>query len=209
MKTRVLASFLFLTTLAFGRAYGQEAAIVGSVHDLDGKPISRAVVYAYNTAHATGRFVRLSTLTGSDGGFRIKNLSPGSYRVHAYKESDGYPDTFYAFFTANRNAWKSVEVYANRMARVDLELGPKGAKLNISIRDDAGNMVAGSVSFQKLTDRQPSYSESVDPDSQIIVPPIQFRVKVTAPNYSTFESELLKPKSGERLKLNIRLTRSQ
>jgi|ERR1041385_7984714 hypothetical protein len=207
MKRSMVASVVLLAALSL-QAHGQESAIAGTVHDLEGKPISGAVVYAYERARVIGRFVRLETRSKLDGQFLIKGVLPGSYQVHAYKEVDGYPDTFFAFFNTNKNGWKDVEVSPSRVSNVALELGPKGAWLSVSIRDEAGNEVSGNLGFQKLNENNPSYSESVDPGSRVLVPPIAFRIIVTAPHFAKWQSEVLKPKSGETIPVYVRLKRS-
>lgn len=208
MKVKLLVSFFAITVTTALPAYGQGAAIAGTVHDLQGRPVVGAVVYAYDKARVVGRFIRLETRTKADGRFVIKNLLPASYRVQAYKEADGYPDPFFAFFKTNRNAWKDVEVSANQVSTVALELGPKGARLAVSVRDEAGNPIAAGLAFQRVSEREPSYSESVDPDSVVVVPPVAFRVIVSASHFDQWQSEVLRPKSGETISLSVRLKRS-
>jgi hypothetical protein len=207
MKTVILSWFILLAGSVV--AYGQQAAIDGSVQDLRGNPISGATVYAYNTARMTGLFIRLETTSQSDGRFVLHEVAPGSYRVHAYKESDGYADTFFAFFgTNNKNAWKAVEVYAGRTTMVALTLGPKYASLKVSIRNEEGHPVGGEVSFRKGDDRGPAYSVGVDADSELLVPAVPFRFEVAAEGYRPWQSGLLRPRSGATVKVTVRLTRS-
>jgi len=208
MKVKLLVCLFVVTGMSALPAYGQGSAIAGTVHDLQGRPVVAAVVYAYDKAHVVGRFIRLETHSKADGSFHIKNLLPGSYRVQAYKDADGYPDPFFGFFKINRNAWKDVEVSSNQVSTVALELGPKGARLAVSVRDEAGNPIAAGLAFQKVSEREPSYSESVDPDSVVVVPPVPFRVIVSAVHFVQWQSEVLKPKSGETMTLNVRLKRS-
>jgi hypothetical protein len=205
MKVKLLLSVFAVTVMAALSAYGQGAAIAGTVHDQQGRPVVGAMVYAYDKAHVVGRFVRLETRTKADGRFLIKNLLPGSYTVQAYKDAEGYPDPFFAFFKINRNAWKNVEVSVNQVSTVALELGPKGARLAVSVRDEAGNPIAAVLAFQRVGEREPSFSESADPDSVLVVPPVAFRVIVSAPHFVQWQSEILRPKSEERISVNARL----
>lgn len=208
MKVRLFVSF-FAVVMAVLPAYGQGSSISGTVHNLQGRPVGGAVVYAYDKARVVGRFIRLETRTKADGRFLIKDLFPGSYRVQAYKDADGYPDPFFAFFKINRNAWKDVEVSSTQVSMVALELGPKGARLVVSVRDEAGNPIAASLEFQRVTEREPSYSESIDPDTVVVVPPAPFWLTVSAPHFVPWRSEILKPKSGENFTLKVQLKPSQ
>jgi len=209
MKTLLFSCFILLAVAGSVPAHDQQGVIEGSVRDLRGNPISGATVYAYNTARMTGRFIRLTTESQPDGSFVLHDVQPGSYRVHAYKETDGYADTFFAFFgTNNQNASKSVEVSAGRTTMVALALGPKYARLKVSIRNELGSPVGGELSFRKVDDREPSYSEGVNAESELLVPPVPFRFEVLVNGYKPWRSELLKPRSGETIKMTVRLSRS-
>jgi hypothetical protein len=203
------AAFAWLLLLALPSHQQQPATIQGSIRNLQGHPISGATVYAYDSAHLTGRFVRLTTLSESDGSFVIHNVPPGNYAVHAFKESDGYADTFWWFFrTNNTNAWKTVQVSAGRTSFVALALGPKYARLNVSIRNERGQPVGGGLSFRRVDDRDPTYRVGVNADSERLVPPVSFSFDVQAPGYQTWHSPILSPKPEESLTIVVRLTRS-
>ncbi len=51
---------------------------------------------------------RYRTSADGAGRFVLGNLSAGNYGVHAYKESAGYPDSFFSFFATSKNAWRQV-----------------------------------------------------------------------------------------------------
>jgi hypothetical protein len=157
-----------------------------------------------------GRLIRVTTISLPDGKFVLHNLAPGSYSVHAYKKDEGYPDTFFAFFVANnKNAWKDAEVSEARTAVVDLVLGPKCAKLKLSITNEAGSSINAGISFSKAGDRESAYRTGVSEDSEILVPPVPFRFEVSAVGYKPWQSDLLKPRSGETIKMTVRLSRTK
>lgn len=209
MKRFVVSCFILLAAAGSVLAQEQLAAIEGSIRDLRGSPISGATVYAYDSAHMGGRLIRVTTISLSNGKFVLDNLTPGSYSVHAYKKDEGYPDTFFAFFVANnKNAWKNAEVSEAHTAVVDLVLGPKCAKLRLSITNEAGISVSGGLSFTNDGDREPGYSTAVSDTSEVLVPAVPFRFEVSAVGYKAWRSGLLKQRSGETIKMTVRLSRS-
>ena len=210
MKSFVLSWFILLAGAGSTLAQESLGAIKGSVRDLRGNPVGGATVYAYDTARMAGGFIRLTTVSGSDGKFVLRRVPPGSYGVHAYKESEGYPDTFFAFFgTSNKKAWRTLHVLPAATVNVVLELGPKYARLKVSIRNELGVPVSGGLSFRKTGDSTPSYSVGVNGESELLVPPVAFRFEVSANGYQTWQSKLLNLRSGETLEVTVRLIRSQ
>jgi len=140
----------------------------------------------------------------------LPNLPAAEYRFHAYKLSEGYPDTFFAFFANNnKNASKTVSVTAGRTITVHLALGPKCAKLRVIIRNEYGIPVDGGLSFTRAGEETSEYSIGVKADSEFLVPLVPFEVEVTANNYETWKSSILTPRSEETIKLNVRLTPSR
>jgi carboxypeptidase family protein len=207
MRIVFLIALLSFTGLEAGHAQPSLGVIEGSVWNLSGKPISGATVYAYNTDRMTGNFRRFTTVTNSHGAFALGDLPPGNYRVHAYKEADGYGDTFFYFFTTNnKSAWKNVQVTSGPAQNVKLELGPKCARLEISIKNGSEQPIKGGLSFWRAGQTgSPSYSTSVEPETSMLVPPVPFRFDVEAKGYETWHSRTFSPRSGEILKLAIQL----
>lgn len=208
MKIFFLSCLILLAVTGSGLAQVPPPSIEGSVRDLDGNPVSGATVYTYDGTRMSGRFIRITTLSNLTGGFAFTNLPPGSYGVHAYKETDGYADTFFVFFTMNKNASRNVQVHDGHTATVALKLGPKFARLKVLIRDEPGSPVAGRLSFRKLHDPRATYSLSVNADSELLVPPVAFSFEVSADGYQSWQSRTLIPRSGETIKMTVHLTRS-
>ena len=178
-----------------------------SVRDLSGSPVAGATVYIFQTEHMTGRVPRFKA--DSAGKFILRNMPPGSYEIHAYKESEGYPDTFFAFFsTDNKKAWRVVHVYADRTTNVVLELGPKYARLKLSIRNESGSVIGASLTFKRVDDPENIFTTAVNGESSLLVPPVPFRFEVAAKGYQVWQSKVLRPRSDETLNLTIQLIRS-
>src|SRR5436190_19031796 len=191
--------------------YGQHAlgSIEGSVRDLAGHPIRGATVYAYDSAKMVGRFVKVTTISDSTGRFVLANLPQGNYRVHAYKEEDGYADTFFLFFKTNNNrAWKNVQVQGSTPVRVALQLGPKYATLRTSITDERGNPIGGTLTFWRPEDSDPQYRTGVNAESKLLVPPVSLRFQVSAKGYETWNSDIVTFRSGVTTEFVVRLRRS-
>ena len=206
MKTLLLILVLLFVIAASAAADNGTGTIEGSVQDLFGRPVAEATVYALNTKVTTNRIIQFTT--DSDGGFVLSNLPPGTYEVHAYKESEGYPDTYFSFFaTSNKRAWRMVQVSSQRKAKVVLELGPKYARLEIVIKDELNRPAAGSLIFTRLDDAKRPYKigSSVSGETHVLVPPVAFRLEVAADGYALWQSDVLRPRSDESVPVTVRL----
>jgi len=94
--------------------------LYGVISDLSGSPIANAEVYAIDSEDFRTRF---STLTSDDGSFLLK-VRPGDYEIHAFKEADNYPDTFFSFFsTTNKEGWQRVHVPVGGSIPISLKIG--------------------------------------------------------------------------------------
>lgn len=178
----------------------------GVIHILSGAPLGGATVYAYDYYDGTNRSKRFQTTADSNGKFVLRNLPPATYSVHAYKVSDGYPDTFFSFFdVGNTKAFQLVEVRAGTTSDLTLELGPKYALLKLSVKDEAGIPVRFGLTFMKGEDWKPIYQTSVGPNGEILVPPVPFRFVIDSDGLQSWESGLLSPEPGEIIPIKVRL----
>ncbi|MEK6337582.1 MAG: hypothetical protein AABM67_21895 [Acidobacteriota bacterium] len=177
-----------------------------SVRDLTGKPIGEATVYAIYSGRMGGRIPRFKA--DRDGRVVLRDLTPGSYEIHGFKDSEGYPDTFFSFFaTNNKKAWQVVQVNAGSARKVVLELGPKYARLKLIVKNEQANLVGGTVIFTRLDDQNP-YQQGIGGDTSVLVPPVAFRFKIIASGYEVWQSKVLRPRSGETLEVTVRLAKS-
>ena len=190
---------------------GQEttARVEGVIRDLRGNPISKATVYGFNMREINRSVSRIETTTDQAGRFSFSNVRPSTYSFHAYKESEGYGDTFFSFFaTGNKEAFRMVTVSPGETVEVDLKLGPASAKLILSIKDAYGNPTGASLTFIRLDDPERPYRVGVRGESTILVPPIPFRFEIEVKDHDIWRSKELKPKSGERVAITAQLKRS-
>ena len=108
----------------------------------------------------------------------------------------------------NKKAWRQVEVEAGRVTEgLVLELGPKYGVLKLSIEDENGSAVGGSLTFTRLDDPKRPYMIGSAPDMELLVPPVAFRFQIRAKGYQVWRSKVLKPRSGEMVRVNARLKR--
>jgi len=197
------------------------SSVAGVVLDQQGKPIPDANVWAL------AGDVQYSITTTSDaaGMFTLLNIPIGDVYVLAFKESEGYPYPFYAFYrTKNDRSSVNVEAKAGEVTSgVTLQLGPKAAHLKIEATDENGAPV--QVALQLDRDDTPGpYSTSVPTDPRLVgvrfikgvmlVPPVPFRLAVLANGYETWhdgesnyagKAGLITLKSGQTLTLAVRL----
>jgi hypothetical protein len=207
MKASLVCILIFL---AFPASPSQKAAarIEGTVRDLAGIPISEATVYAVNSDNIRSR---IASSTDVQGQFVLRNVPPGRYEVRAYKESEGYPDTFFAFFyVGNDSSSQTVHVSVGRTVKgVALKLGPKYSLLKLSIQDERGYSMGASVSFMRGNDSKPIYMVGVAANADLLVPPVPFRFEIQSEGYEIWRSKLISPLSGQAIFVNARLRRSQ
>src|SRR2546430_1143617 len=113
-------SLLILFVFSPVSAQAGFGTITGVVRDLNGTPISRATVYVVDYTNIRRR---VQTTADENGNFVLPNVPVGTVSIHAYKESAGYADTFFSFFTITNKAWQTVRVEAERTTDgVTLEL---------------------------------------------------------------------------------------
>lgn len=214
-----LALLLSLNLVSVQEARRQTLGMVeGIVRDLNGTAIPEASVYALNE---TEMRKRITTTADSNGKFVLRNVPPGTFHIHAYKESAGYPDSFFSFFATSKKAWQQVIVESGRTTGgIIIELGPKYATLKLSIHNESGEPVGSALTFTRTDDLQRPYSRGSngDGDTTLLVPPVPFRLKVEAKGYETWnyggesggtKNNLIELRSGETFSVEVRLKRSR
>jgi len=176
------------------------------VRDSRGNPVADATVYAMPSGQVRGRVPRFKT--DANGVVLLKGLPPGDYEVHAFKESEGYADTLFAFFSVpNTKAWRFAEVVRNRNTKLTLELGPKCARLKILTKDGRKTGVGGSLLLSRIDDPNQTLQMAINGEAVMLVPPIPIRFKFEADGYRPWQSAVLKPRPDETIEITINLRR--
>ena len=170
----------------------QLGAIEGRVLDGDGKPLSGATVTASPAnlpAAGASSITFYVARTDSDGKFYISDVAPGSYKLSAAKEDEGYPRSSIPLFVSGPNATQTVTVQPQRITvGVTIQLGPKAGRLAGKIVDaETGQPIPDAEIMIVRADNTSNYHitgpNRPGGDFQILVPPVPLLIKVTAPGY--------------------------
>jgi hypothetical protein len=202
-----LLSLFILLSAAQSTAQNATGTIAGVVRDLRGTPVPRASVYAVDENDMRRR---ISTTADESGRFVLPDVPAGIFSVHAYKESAGYPDTFFSFFAINERAWQQVQVEGGRTTgNVVLRLGPRYAVLKLTVSDEQGNPLDAVLTFTRVDDPKRPYSVGSNSSMELLVPPTAFRLQIESKGYELWRSGLIKPRSGETVPISARLRHSR
>jgi hypothetical protein len=193
--------------LFFSQAPGSQTTgtIEGLVRDLQGNPVPQATLRAFDSRDRPRNF---ESVTDSNGKFAFHNLSPDTYTIYAFKESAGFPYSFFFFFATSGKERRKVTIAAGQTVRDEvLELGPKHPTLHVTILNEQGKTNQASLQFIRRDYPNLPYSRSAAEtgDSYLVPPNIPFRVIVKADGYAPWSSEWMTVKSDETLSITARL----
>lgn len=149
-----------------------------------------------------------SVLTDKEGRFFLDRVPPGLNTVHAYKEEDNYPDTFFALYVTNPAAVPRVMVIEGKEAHVDVKLGPKAIRVAVDVSDsDSGEQIQdASVELRQSADPSIYLSLSCRSESDgrcyVLIPAQPTRVKMIREGYEDRDitDEISADLSGTNLK---------
>jgi hypothetical protein len=213
-----IAMFIRMTTiittaLAMGLvAHGQvlhdstPASIQGTVLGEDGRPLASATVYAYSDMRK-----QIHAASNAKGNFLMPDAPTGVVYIDAFKETDGYPNNFFAFHKAIGEELHKIAVEPGaHIQGLVIRLGPRAATIHLEITESNGAPVAGGVVEFKREDNTNtgSYSDSAKPSYTTLVPSlVPFRFAVTVPGYKAWESQSMTAQPGETLNIAVHLDR--
>jgi Carboxypeptidase regulatory-like domain len=198
---------MFVLSLVFFQVSGKQTTntIEGVVRDLQGNPVPQATLWAFDSKERPRNF---ESSTDSNGKFVFRSLPPDTYKIYAFKESAGFPYSFFFFFATSGKERRTVTIAAGQTIRdVVLELGPKHPTLRVTILNEQGETNQASLQFIRRDYPNFPYSRSAAEtgDSYLVPPNIPFRVVVKADGYAPWSSEWMSVKSDETLSITARL----
>ena len=210
MLCMVLTSSLLPTSAA-----REPGLIRGTVVDEKGMPVAAAQVRV-DPANGLPRSNIVREVETNEGGqFLMDNLAPGSYKVFARKETAGYPNTAFAFYS--NHVFPTATLTASAPA-IDLilRIGPPAAVIHGSVRNASTKVpVDASFLLRRAADLENWISMSQRPDYRVLIPPLtEITFEVSAPGYKTYyyagatdplKRPALRLESRQELKLDIEL----
>jgi hypothetical protein len=217
MTTRsILVAAWLNVLLLFGFASGQSlGSISGTVLDEKGAPVVKAQVRVEPLDSRPMAMPVRMVETDKDGHFTMNSLALASYKLFAVKESAGYPNTSFAFYS--NHMFPTVTLTAGLpKADITLKVGPpSGVILGTVASAVTSEPVSATFLLRRVSDPDNWISFSQRADYRALVPAsVAVFVEVSAPGYKTWfyggpTDTLKRPpiqlESAKEMKLDIRL----
>lgn len=210
-----LAISLFAWFLISPCAAQQSGLIRGSVVDDKGMPVAAARVSVDPLNGVPRSDLVREVETDKNGHFAMDNLELGSYKVFAMKESSGYPNTAFAFYS---NQIFPTATLTAGIPTVDLilKIGPPAGVVGGLVTGGTTNSpVDAAFLLRRSADPNNWISLSQRAKYRVLVPPsTDVSFEVSAPGYKTYyyagpSDSLKRPplrlESGQEIRLDIQL----
>jgi hypothetical protein len=184
---------------AQGTAASVSGVIEGTVLNEKGKPVVDALVNVDNGMPTIGA-IRYFT-TDKKGHFVIDHLAWGNYKVIAQKESEDYPDMYWAFYS--NNVFQSASIsQTSPKAVVTIRIGPPCGVLHYSAVDASnGRTLDAGVTLRRASNPGLFLSGS-NIYRQVFVPSLtDVLVEISAKGYEPWPPEAEKATLG---KINLK-----
>lgn len=209
-----VVTFIFVAAgpvVLFAQGVG---SVRGTVIDEKGQLVAEAQVECDPMDGRSAARALLIVETDKNGHFSVENLALGSYKLFAMKESSGYPNTAFGFYS---NVFPTVTLTANvPTADITLKVGPPAGVMSGSVTDAVTSApVPAGFLLRRISDPDNWISMSERPEYRILLPPgTDVSLEVSAPGYKTWyyggASDTLKRppirlESGKEMKLDIQL----
>ena len=218
MKTRIAVMILSFCIVNYPAVSQQPGAVAGTVLNETGNKVVGALVIVDPLDERPKASALLVVETDIEGKFSMSNLAFGSYKVFARKDSAGYPDTSFAFYSDH--TFPTVSLTASSpSANLIVKVGPPAGVLTGLVKDGKDNPIAATFFLRRASDPDNWISMSERPEYRVLIPPdVEVLIEVSAPGYKTFyyggASDLLNRSpvrlaSRKEIRLNIQLEPSE
>jgi hypothetical protein len=181
-------------------------SVSGVVLDDEGRLISGATVYALPEKDMRKQ---LRTTTDERGRFLLEAIPAGGVYVDAYKESEGLPYNYFAFFKTTERTPVKVDVQEGSVTTgVVIQVGPKAGYLTVTIPDQDGIVLEQGATLVFTRDDIPGpYKVGVKLPHSMLVPPVPFRFSIEVDGFESWSSEIITLRPSEALKTVVSLKR--
>jgi len=212
----------YLLLLAFVCAFDlcaqQTGEIRGIVLDGQGRPVAGVTVQCWRFENRPSVGTVPTAITDERGQFAIPHLTPGDFRLDTAKEDDGYPSTFWGFYSDAQPARVTLDALARSVDGVALVLGSKAAMLRGTISDAVTNKPISNASVHLWRPGKAPSSLDIGqgPSLRVLLPAgVPVGISIRAAGYEEWNyksvSELsgtdaAKFSSGEELYIDVKLT---
>jgi 5-hydroxyisourate hydrolase-like protein (transthyretin family) len=194
---------------------GEIGAISGVVLNNRGEPVAGARVHALSTERRPVAALVKYVETDADGRFLMGQVEYGSYRLYALKETDGYPDRSFSFYS-NGLTFQATVSEGSPHAEALIVLGPIAGRLTGLISDSAtGQPLNGRLHLWRIKDPANFFDTNVRSQCEILIPANnEVGMEVTSPGYEVWrypgdpyatQSSPLLLQSDERKAIDIKL----
>lgn len=176
--------------------------IEGTVVTEQRTPIANAVVYLFDSGRSP------VAITDSNGNFSFKEVAVGSHKIIAYKESEGFPNMIWSFYSEayGNKGVRVISVGENQSTRnILVRLGPKASRLRVSVIDANTKRSIRNAEITLNHEGKPktlmkSGTNSADGGFDILIPPsVRIEMTVNAPGYRAWPSTAARSRRSSKI----------
>jgi 5-hydroxyisourate hydrolase-like protein (transthyretin family) len=211
----VLCAAMLSTAARGASEAGATGVISGVVVNNRGEPIAAAKVHALSTERRPVAALVKYVETDTDGRFLMGQVEYGSYRLYALKETDGYPDRSFSFYS-NGLTFQATVSERSPHAEALIVVGPIAGRLTGLISDSAtGQPLNGRLHLWRIKDPAIFFDTTVRAQYEILIPANnEVGMEVTVPGYEVWrypgdpyatQSSPMLLRSDERKAVEIKL----
>src|SRR5712691_5517593 len=172
MRPQLIFCIVLTGSLLLAFAVAQEPGLIrGTVIYEKGMPVAAARVRVDPMNGLPRSDLVREVETNESGHFLMDNLAPGSYKLFAMKETAGYPNTAFAFYSNHVFPTATLTPSAPAIELI-LKIGPPAGVIHGSVRDARTTTpIAASFHLRRVADPDNWISLSQRPEYRVLIPP--------------------------------------